>query len=114
MNSPYASPTAQVSDRPNRFSLGRALLAYLIAVATLAALMVGLGFLLTGQVPTAGGYGLLWSIALISSVAVGALGGHLARTSWLGATVVGIIGGVLLLVLIAAAAYVWGRLVRAV
>jgi hypothetical protein len=77
-------------------------------------LMLGLGFLLTGQMPTAGGYKLLWSIVLISCLAVAVIGGRLARTSSLGAAAIGIVGGASLVFLIGTAVYLWGRLVRAV
>lgn len=77
-------------------------------------LIVGLGLLITGQMPTAGGYKLLWAIALISCLAVAVIGGRFAKNSWLGAAAIGVFGGASLFFLIGVAAYVWGRLVRAV
>jgi hypothetical protein len=96
-----------------RFGFRVALLAYLIAVATLVGLTVGLGLLVTGEVPTAGGYKLICSIALVSCLAVAVIVGRLAGTSWVGAVAAGVVGGVSLVALICVAAYVWGRLVRA-
>lgn len=113
-NNPYSSPKAPLGGPTKGFGFWGAFLAYVTAVLTVVGLMVGLGLLITGQMPTAGGYKLLWAIALISCLAVAVTGGRLAKTSWLGAAAIGVVGGASLVFLIGTAAYVWGRLVRAV
>lgn len=114
MNNPYSSPKAPLGGPTKGFGFRGALLAYVTAVFTLIVLVVGLGLLITGQMPTAGGYKLLWAIALISCLAVAMIGGRFAKISWLGAAAIGVVGGASLVFLIATIAYVWGRLVRAV
>jgi hypothetical protein len=90
------------------------MVAYLTAVTTLVTLIVALGLVVSGQFPTARGYWVLWSYALVSSVVVSLIGGYRTRNSLLGATGVGVIGGLSLLAITSAAAYAYGVFSRAV
>jgi cation transport ATPase len=115
MNSSYTAPKARPGEPAvKQFSFRGALVAYLTAVTTLVTLIIMLGWVVSGQFPTAHGYWILWPYALVSSVVVALIGGYLSRSLLLGAIRVGVIGGLSLLAVTAAAAYAWGIFSHAV
>ena len=115
MNSPFASSKTQPSDSPiGNFSVQNALISYLAAVTTFVTLVIVLGAIVSGQLPTARGYWLLWPYALVTSVAIALISGRRSRGSLLGATWVGALGGLSLLAITSAAAFLFGILWRAI
>jgi hypothetical protein len=115
VNNPYTAPKARLGEPAvKRFSFRSALVAYLTSVTTFVTLIITLGLVVSGQFPTARGYWILWPYALVSSVVVALIGGYLTKKSLLGATGVGVIGGLSLLAITAATAYAWGVFSRAV
>ncbi|MFZ5638358.1 MAG: hypothetical protein ACOY82_17415 [Pseudomonadota bacterium] len=106
MNSPYTAPKARlVVPAAKRFDFRAASAAYLVAVTTLVTLVLWLGWVVSGEFPTARGYWILWSYATISSAFVALVGGKLIRRSLLGAIGVGVAGGLFLLAVITMAAF---------
>jgi hypothetical protein len=115
VNSPSATPKAQpIEPEAGKFSLRRALIAYLAAVITFMALVIALGVIVSGQYPAARGYWLLCPYTLVTSVVVALISGRRARGSLLGAAGDGVLGGLSLLAITSAAAYLFGILWRAV
>jgi hypothetical protein len=115
VNSPFASSKAQPTDPAAvNFSVQSALISYLAAVVTFVTLVIVLGIIVSGQLPTVRGHWLLWPYALVTSVAVAVISGRRSRRSLLGATWVGVLGGLSLLAITSAAALLFGILWRAV
>lgn len=114
MNSPYTTPKAQlVEPVAKRFIFRNALVAYLTTATTFVTLTIWLGWVVSGQLPTARGYWILWPYALISAAVVALIAGKLNKKSLLGAIGVGIIGSLSLLTITSVAAYAWGVFYRA-
>jgi len=114
VNNSYQPSKAQLGEPAGKkFSLRGALVSYLAAVTTLVTLIIALGLVVSGQFPTARGYWVLWSFALVSSVVVALIGGYRIKNSFLGATGVGVIGGLSLLAITSAAAFSYGVFLRA-
>ena len=114
MNKPYASPKARLGEPAGKkFSLRHAFLAYLSAITTFATLVVALGLVVSGKLPTASGYLILWPFTLTSSLLVAAIGGRLTKKSMFMAAGVGVIGGLSLLLITSAAAFTYGIYLRA-
>ena len=115
VNDPFASSKTQPSDSlVGNFSVQNALMSYLAAVITFVTLVIVLGVIVSGQLPTARGYGVLWPYALVTSVAVAVISGRRSIGSLLCATWVGMLGGLSLLAITSAAAFFFGILWRAV
>ena len=114
MNNSYTPPKARLGEPvAKRFNFRSALVAYLTAATTFATLIIWLGWLVSGQFPTAGGYWILWPYALISSVLVALIGGKLAKGSLFAALGVGVLGSLSLLTVTSVAVYFFGVFYRA-
>ena len=115
MNGPFAGSKTQPSDSlVGNFNVQNALISYLAAVITFVTLVIVLGVIVSGQLPTARGYWLLCPYALVTSIAVPVISGRRSRCSLLGATWVGMLSGLSLLAITSAATFFFGILWRAV